>query len=279
MKYLIFGSGYLGNKFLTALGKDASISKADIANIEQVQTAVEEFRPEVIINTAGKTGKPNIDWCEDHKSKTVYSNVTGPLVLAKVAMDKDLKMVHLGSGCIYFGENKSEFSENDVPDINNVLSFYSKTKAWSEQILNYFPILQIRLRMPVDGEPNPRNLIWKITHYQKVMDKVPNSMTVIPDLIAATTKLITKGKTGIYNVVNPGSITHGEILKLYKEIIDPNHTYESISEAELSKLTKAARSNCLLSTNKLENEGIVLPEIHERIREILVEYKKQLTID
>ncbi len=274
MKYLIFGNGYLGNKFLTAYGKDAVISDADIANIDEVQAAVEEYKPEVLINTAGKTGRPNIDWCEDHKAETVYSNVTGPLILSKVAMDNKLKMVHLGSGCIYYGDSKSEFSETDIPDINNVISFYSKTKAWSEQILNQFPILQIRLRMPIDADPNPRNLIWKITHYEKVMDKVPNSVSIIPDLVDATKQLIEKDKTGIYNIVNPGSLTHGELLEAYIELVDPKHTYQSISEEELSKITKAARSNCLLSTKKLETEGIILPEIHERIREILVEYKK-----
>jgi 3,5-epimerase/4-reductase len=276
MNLLIFGNGYIGNKFLQELGNKANIDLADIGNINEIQEAIEKYKPDVIINTAGKTGKPNIDWCEDHKNETVYSNVTGPLVLAKIAVENNIKLVHIGSGCIYQGGLEKEYTEDERPDSALIPSFYSRTKAWSEEILSYFPVLQVRLRMPIDSEPNPRNLIWKISHYEKVMDQVPNSVSVIPDFIDATIKLIQKDKTGIYNVVNPGSITHGEILKMYKEIVDPSHTYQPISIEELAKITKAGRSNCLLSTNKIENEGIILPDIHERIREILVEYKKNI---
>ena len=42
---------------------------------------VEEVTPDVVINCAGKTGRPNVDWCEDHKEETVRANVTGPLIL------------------------------------------------------------------------------------------------------------------------------------------------------------------------------------------------------
>ncbi len=280
MKYLIFGNGYLGNKFLNKLGpQNATMSLVDIANIDEVKRDVETYNPTIIINAAGATGVPNIDWCEDHKAETVYSNVTGPLVLAEIALKNNIQMVHLGSGCVYYGSSRQEHEETESPNISDVLSFYSKTKAWAEQILSNFPVLQIRLRMPVDSTPNPRNLIWKISHYAKVMDKVPNSISIIPDMVDAAIKLSEKGCTGIYNVVNPGHITHGEILKLYKEFVDPKHTYEPISEEDLAKMTKTARSNCLLSTKKLENEGIKLPEIHERIKEILVEYGKETNAD
>lgn len=277
MKFLIFGNGYIGNKFLESLKGQAVIDPADIANIDQVQAAIEKYNPEVIINTAGKTGKPNVDWCEDHKPETLYSNVTGPLILAKATADKKIKLVHIGSGCIYQGGPEKEYSETDIANPKTIPSFYSRTKAWSEEMLSYFPVLQVRLRMPVDDQPQPRNLLWKISHYEKVMDKVPNSISVIPDFIDATLKLIQKDKTGIYNLVNPGSITHGEILKMYKEIVDPKHSYEPITLEQLNKITKAGRSNCILSAKKLEKEGIIMPEIHERMREILGEYKKNYT--
>ena len=105
MKYLILGNGYLGNKFKDFLGTEAEISNADIGNVAAVKNILNEKRPEIIINCAGRTGRPNIDWCEDHKAETMYSNVVGPLVLAKVCAEQDLYLVHLGSGCIYQGED------------------------------------------------------------------------------------------------------------------------------------------------------------------------------
>lgn len=274
MKYLIFGYGYMAHKFLHKLGEEnAVIDKADIGNISQVREAFEKHEPDVIINCAGKTGKPNIDWCEDHKEDTLYSNVTGPLVLLKVAIENDVRMVHLGSGCVYQGGVEKEYKETDIPDSKFIPSYYSRTKAWSEEMLSYFPVLQVRLRMPLDGEPNPRNLIWKISHYEKVID-VPNSVSVIPDFIDATVQLIEKGSVGIYNVVNPGFLKHSEILDLYKEIVDPEFTYETFSLEELDKITKAGRSNCILATDKLEDEGIKLTPIKDRIRSVMEEYAK-----
>ncbi|MEI7810524.1 MAG: sugar nucleotide-binding protein, partial [bacterium] len=220
MKYLIFGNGYLGNKFKDALNDEAEISIVDIGNIEEIEKILEEKNPEVVINCAGKTGRPNIDWCEDHKEETMYSNVVGPLVLAKACMENKVFMVHIGSGCIYQGDNNGKgFSEEDVPDLKDIPSFYSLTKFMSEYMLKQFPVLQCRLRMPVNNEKNPRNFITKITSYENVIN-TPNSITIIGDLIKATVELVNKKKTGIYNVTNPGSITHKEILDKYKEFVD-----------------------------------------------------------
>ena len=270
MKYIIFGNGYLGNKFKNTLGTEAAISLADIGNIDEVREVLKNEKPEVIINCAGQTGSPNIDWCEDHKDETMYSNVTGPLVLAKACSELSIFMVHLGSGCIYQGDNNGAgFSEDDLPDLKNIPSFYSLTKFISEHMLKQFPILQCRLRMPLDSEKSPRNFITKITTYEKVISE-SNSMTVIDDLIKATITLAEKRKTGIYNITNPGSITHKEILDMYKEVVNPNFTYTLIPTEMLK--TKAGRSNCVLNTDKLAREGIHLAPVHEAVKKVLLNY-------
>lgn len=271
MKYIIFGDGYLGNKFKNALGDEAVISSADIGNIVEVREILQKEKPEIIINCAGRTGRPNIDWCEDHKDETLYSNVTGPLVLAKVCSENNIFMVHLGSGCIYQGDNNSNgYSEDDIPEIKDIPSFYSLTKFMSEHLLNKFPILQCRIRMPLDSEKSPRNFITKITNYEKVINEA-NSMTVIDDLIQTTITLALKKRTGIYNVVNPGVISHKEILDMYKELVDPNFVYNIISTKDLH--AKAGRSNCMLTNDKLVAEGIFLMDIHDAVRKVLQNYK------
>ena len=273
MKYLIFGNGYLGNKFNKGL-KNSIIDLAKINDEQAVKKSIEKYNPEVVINCAGRAGSPNIDWCENHKLETLDSNLRGPLTLLKVCREMNQYWVQLGSGCIYQGDNNGNgWSEDDLP--NFIGSYYSKTKATLNNILADFPVLQLRLRMPIDNQPGPRNLINKITNYKKVIS-IPNSVTVVDDLIIAMKTLIDKKAIGIYNIVNPGAITHEEILNQYKKIVDPAHTYEIISLEELAKIAKAPRSNCILSTKKLEAEGIYLPPIHERIIEVLQEYKKYL---
>ena len=227
-------------------------------------------KPDVVINAAGKTGRPNVDWCEDHKLETVNSNITGPLVLLNACSQKNIRLVHLSSGCIFDGSEI--FTEESTP---NPVSFYAWTKAQCDEMLKEFPVLILRIRMPVDDAPSNRNLIDKLAKYEKIVD-VENSITVISDLLSATKQLIDQNAIGIYNMVNPGSIKHAEILALYKELVDPAHTFELVSMEDLAKqgLIKAGRSNCVLSTEKLSAAGIQMREVHEAVRDCLTKYRK-----
>jgi 3,5-epimerase/4-reductase len=271
MKYLIFGNGYIGNKF-TGYLNDAVIAPTDIGNEREVREAIEKYKPEIVLNCAGKTGKPNIDWCEEHKVETVYSNVIGPLVLVKVCQEKGLYLVHVGSGCVYAGDNSGVgYSESDSPNFWG--SFYSRTKIWSETVLSEFDhVLQLRLRMPIDSVPGPRNLINKLVSYRKVID-IPNSMSVLDDFLVGACFLMEHGKTGIYNMTNPGAMCHPEILDLYREIVDNTFTYTTISLDELSRVVKAPRSNCVLSTYKIERDGVPMRPLQDAVRQTLELYR------
>ncbi len=271
MKIIILGGkGYLGQQF-AARYPSALVPSVDIADQQTVSALLEREKPDVVINTAGKTGRPNVDWCEDHKLETIRSNVTGPLVLLEEALKRDIRLVHIGSGCIYQGDKDGcGWHEEDAPNYEG--SFYSRTKLWSDQMLQEFPVLNIRLRMPFDGSSNPRNLLVKLHGYTRVLDQ-PNSLTYIPEFLDAIAALIEKGKTGTYNIVNPGGISPYEIMEMYREIVDPTHAFERLTVDRLGEVVKAGRSNCILSPAKLEAEGIRLRPAREVVREALQRFK------
>lgn len=283
MTYLIFGkSGWLASKFNNFL-KNSQISDVDITDLSAVRKELDDKKPEKVINAAGITGRPNIDWCEEHKLETVAGNVTGPLNILQACGERKIYWVHLGSGCIFQGDGpasakatagKKGWKENDEA---TPPSFYSWTKYWADSILKNFPVLIVRLRLPIDTEPNPRNLIDKLAKYSQVID-TENSITVIPDFLDAAKQLIDKKLTGIYHVTNPGVIKPSEIMQLYQDIIDSGHDFEVVSDRTLYEkgLVKATRSNCVLNTDKLKKEGIHLKPIQERIVEVIKEYKKSL---
>ena len=72
---------------------------------EDIDYALFRGKPDVIINCLGKTGRPNVDWCESNKSETYESNVTLPLMIAEWCEKNEVHLIQLGSGCIYFGES------------------------------------------------------------------------------------------------------------------------------------------------------------------------------
>ena len=275
MKILVFGAkGYIGNEFVSLFGEDAIASAIDIGDAEAVAAALDEYQPDVVINAAGKTGKPNIDWCEDHKEETIYSNVTGPKVLLEECSKRNIYWVHMSSGCIYEGDNGGAgFTEEDAPNFTG--SFYSTTKGEIDQYLRDYPVLILRIRMPFDGSGNPRTLISKIKKYDRVLD-VQNSITYIPEFLAAAKTLIEKRCTGIYNIVNPGSMSPYQIMERYKEIVDPSHTFEKLSLEQLSEVATAGRSNCILNCDKLAKEGITLQPIEMAVQSALEAMKENV---
>ena len=92
--YLIFGNGYLGNRFANFL-KDSIMADRRISTINDIDSQIKMHNPEIVINAIGKTGSPNIDWCEEHRDETFFSNVTVPTLIAEVCTNADVRMVHI----------------------------------------------------------------------------------------------------------------------------------------------------------------------------------------
>lgn len=264
MKTLIFGGkGFMAGHIRT-LFPDALVPHVDIADRAGVAALLDTEKPDVVINAAGKAGTPNVDWCETHKHETLHSNVLGPLVVLEECAKRNVYWVHLSSGCIYQGDNGGlGFSEEDAPNFSG--SYYSRTKAMSDQILKEFPVLQLRIRMPFHASNEPRNLISKLRGYSRVLD-AQNSITYIPDFLAALSSLVSARVTGIYNVVNPGTISPYDIMEMYREIVDPTHTCTRLTIDDLGDVVKAGRSNCVLRCDKLAEAGVRMLPVRDAVQ-------------
>jgi len=223
------------------------------------------------------TGTPNVDWCETHQVETFRSNVIGPLVLAEACQEKGVYLVHLGSGCIFYGlsPDPAGWRENDFA---NPSAFYSRTKYAADLVLSRLPNVAIaRLRMPIDSRPGPRNLIDKLAAYRQVVD-VENSVTVVEDLILALHQLLEKRGTGVFHLVNPSTMRHRDLLALYKELVDPNYECEWIKSEELVArgLTAKARSNCILQSKRLAELGIHMRPVDVALRDTMEKYAQKV---
>jgi dTDP-4-dehydrorhamnose reductase len=236
-----------------------------------INQAITEFQPTIIINAIGKVGKPNVDWCEDHREETFQSNVMVPIMLREACKKREIFWVHISSGCVYYSHHENQvYSEDNEPNFYG--SFYGRTKINIERILKEFGVLQLRPRMPFDEYPHPRNLITKLVNYKRVID-VPNSITHVHDFLRIMEVLMVKRETGIWNVVNKNPITHPEILEMYQEIVDKDFQYEVVDLDKFNSEVKARRSNCVLSVEKLEKYGIPIPEVHDVMEECLKRYE------
>lgn len=97
---------------------------------------------------------------------------------------------------------------------------------------------------------------------------IPNSMTVLPELLPYSLEMAKRKLTGVMNYTNPGAISHNEIMELYRQYVDPEFTWSNFTVEEQAKVIVAPRSNNLLDTARIESE---FPQILP-IRESLIKY-------
>jgi dTDP-4-dehydrorhamnose reductase len=273
MRIFTLGNGFIANhlpyeKITERVQLDWSKTKSLLAH----------YRPDVLINCLGRTGYPNIDWCEKNKEETAEANVSVPIMLAEICGKLNIHMLHIGSGCIYFGPSRYK-GENPgakdsgwvETDFANPQSYYSKTKYACDLAIGGLPYVGIlRIRMPISDRDEPRNLLNKLRGYKQVID-IPNSVTFIHDLKCCVEWAAQQKLNGIYHVVNPQPLTATRIMQEYQKY-DPSHQFEIINEYELDQLTVAKRSNCILNTQKLKKAGFEMTNSEEALERCMKGY-------
>jgi len=263
-------------RFVEAL-PNARLSRADIADPPAVAAALDAPGIDAVINCAGKTGRPNVDWCETHQEETYRANVVGALTLSEACRKRSIHLVHMGSGCIFYGPSPSPGGWREEDDANPS-AFYSRTKYAADLVLSKLAgVAVVRLRMPIDDRPGPRNLITKLAGYRQVID-VENSVTVVEDLVGVVRGLVARRASGVFHAVNPGTLRHRDLLDAYRELVDPSHESELIPEGDLVTrgLAVRARSNCILVDTKLGSLGITMRPIGAALRDAMKHYASAL---
>lgn len=280
MKILLFGSqGYLGGAYLKSeiFNNNQFITpEIDITKLEQVEKTINNNKPDVIINCAGQT---NLEWCRDNQVESFAANVSGPQNILKWAVKNNAYFVHLSTGCIFegAGQDGRGFTEDDEPTPR---CFYAETKSKADALLmesQYDKLLILRLRLPISPDMHLKNLISKVINFSALSDS-QNSMTYVPDLIAATKFLIENNQSGIFNVCNSGTISPYEIANMAKQIGITDKELRKVSKQELDEMEKKSgkehRVDAIMNMNKLENLGFKMENIKTRAIEAMEKYKQ-----
>ena len=290
MHVIVYGSkGWIGGQFVDLLKKKnisfvEAFSRAD--NYEECQEEIVSNKVTHVVSFIGRTHGPNfgtIDYLEQSGKLTenLTDNLYAPLVLCDICIKHNIHYTYMGTGCIFeydndhpYGEETSGFTENDKPNFFG--SSYSIVKGFTDRLMHFYPVLNLRIRMPINGEDCPRNFISKIIRYKKICN-IPNSMTVLPDIFPIMIDMMTKGLVGTYNLTNPGLISHNTILEMYKKYVDSNFTWENFSVQEQDKILLSKRSNNFLDTSKLQDSYSSLNRIEVSVENILKNWNKKLS--
>ena len=292
MKVLLYGAkGWIGNQF-TELMKKEKVHYIEggvrVDDYNALKKEIESVCPTHVVSFIGRThGKigekeyTTIDYLEQEGKlvENIRDNLYGPLMLCAVCKEHNIHFTYLGTGCIFkfdethpFGKEENGFKEESTPNFFG--SSYSIVKGYTDKMMKLYNdhVLNLRIRMPITGTQHPRNFITKITQYEKICS-VPNSMTVLPELLPYVLEMMNNKNTGTINLTNPGLISHNEILTMFQELVDPSFRFANFSIEEQRKILAADRSNNFLDTSKLEYLFPNVKPIKESIRTMLLSYK------
>lgn len=287
MKVLLYGMGWIGSMVYQELekrGVEVVKGKSRCDETVELENEILAIKPTHVMCFVGRTygvdkqGQQinSIDYLEEKGRlyENVRDNLFSPMVLGFLCTKYDIHLTYMGTGCIFeyekdnFGKEVDGFTEDSKPNFFG--SSYSVVKGFTDRLVKMLDknVLNLRIRMPITSERNNKNFINKLLKYDRICS-IPNSMTVLPELIPIMIDMASKKTVGTFNMCNPGLISHDEILAMYKEIVDPGFTWNNFTREEQSKLLLSERSNNYLDTTKLTQLYPGVKHIKDSVRDVL----------
>lgn len=225
MKVLVLGSqGMLGHvverhfqdkghtvKGTSRSGNDGTYSFDVMKNIQDIESFIDDFKPDVVINCVGILNKV----AEDNKSLAVMANSYLPHYTNELCRTKGVKFVHISTDCVFDGKESGGYTEDSF---RTAVDFYGRSKALGE--IN--DDTSITLRTSIVGPDKNQNgtglFQWFMGQEGKTggFDKVIWTGVTTIELAKAIEKAIENNLTGLRHVVNNEMIDKYNLLSLFK---------------------------------------------------------------
>lgn len=134
MRVMILGCrGQLGTDLVRAFTEwdvhPLTHADLDVCDPDQVAQAVEDVKPDVVINTAAFH---KVEDCEDNPARAFEVNARAVHGLAQVCHARRAALVHLSTDYVFGGQARQPYSESDAPGPVNV---YGTSKLAGETLL------------------------------------------------------------------------------------------------------------------------------------------------
>lgn len=266
-RYLITGSGgQLADTFTRRLKAQKldvvakTIDELDITRRESLDAAVDEARPDVILNCAAYNF---VDQAESEPKEAYAVNVTAVQDLAGICKERGLFLVHYGTDYVFDGTKSAPYTEMDRP---NPLNVYGRTKLEGERAVIASKLQDfLVLRLSWVFGPGKMNFLYKLEQWAENSDSLKIAVdeisvpTYTEDVVDVTLAAMEKGLTGLYHAVNTGSCSRYKLAEHYfglkgieRELIPAS---ASVFASKAKRPLYSALSNGLIS----KELGIKIP--------------------
>ena len=291
MKILLTGkNGQVGfelQKKLSTLGEVIATDREelDLANPDAIRAFIDQTKPDIIINPAAYTA---VDKAESEPVLAYQINTLAPEVLASMATELDIPLIHFSTDYVFDGLKQEAYVEIDP---TNPQSVYGKTKCEGEEkVRRHSKHIILRTSWVFGSHGNNflktiLRLIMEKESLNIVSDQwgSPASASMLADVTFKIVDMIFKGKDfsgyGSYHVTNDGetnwydyaSFIANEAMKLNLKVKCAPDKIHPILTSEYHTAAKRP-FNSRLNTDKLKKTFMLeLPHWESEVKKVLKE--------
>ena len=245
------------------------IQDLDICQLEQVRKAVNDLRPDIVINAAAFT---QVDQAETHQEAAYRGNALGPRNLALATREMNIPLVHFSTDYVFDGRQSRPYHEFDRP---NPLSVYGQSKlAGEEEVQKNNPrnfIIRTAWLYHLVGKNFPQTILRLAQQEQvRVVNDQFGSPTFAPHLAQAVLRLLETDAYGTYHLAGSGGTNWYDFTKTLYQTRGIRTPVVPISTAEYP--LPAPRPAYAVLTS-LQDPSITLPPWEEGVRNFADQWK------
>lgn len=214
MRILIIGaSGFLGKKAVEILGASNEVIaaakspngkeiKLDVTQKQEIINALDKYMPDLVFNCAGLV---DVEGSEKDKSQAWDINLSGPVYLADICKQRNIKLITISSDYVFSGNN-SPYEEYEEA---HPKSFYGMIKKLMEQAVSYInpdaiiirPSILYGFTYPGKKDKLVIPVIESLNNKKEVVisDLRPKYPVLLDDFINNAVILVERNESGIFN--------------------------------------------------------------------------------
>ena len=234
-------------------------SQLDLREPAQIERALDESRPEWVVNAAAYTA---VDRAESERDLAFAVNATAVGSLARACARRGVALVHFGTDYVFPGDGTRPYREDDAVAPVNA---YGQSKLAGERAIAESGVRAIVIRTQwlfgAAGKSFPRTMWERASRGERtrVVDDQRGRPTYTVDLAAVTWELVAREALGVFHAANQGAVTWFELAA---HVFERAGARDLLSPCSTTDYPTPARRPAfsVLDTSKLERTiGHALP--------------------
>lgn len=183
MKILLIAShgqvGFQLQRSLACLGEVIATNRTslDLTDVDKVMDFIRQLKPDLIVNAGAYTA---VDKAETEQMLAHQVNAIAPGVLAKLAKELDIPLIHYSTDYVFDGHKVGAWNEQDKPA---PLNYYGQSKLEGEQAVSDTGCKYLIFRVSWVYDRRGKNFVNTMLRLAKEKDE----LNIVDDQVGAPT--------------------------------------------------------------------------------------------